>query len=105
MNATGTPANLIASHPGNLNAIKSGVFSRSGRVLAPRAQEIAEVLLAAPHIKGIDAIGAEEIGSLVALLEALDTDITNRGVSTRSGEARTVVKLRLQASRRLQEWL
>ena len=29
--------NLQPAHPGNTNAVKSGVWSRTGRVLAPRA--------------------------------------------------------------------
>jgi hypothetical protein len=105
VNAHGTPAKLVASHPGNTNAVTSGVFSRSSRVLEPRAKEIAEAILSAPHVEGVDEIGAAEIGRLVALIEAADRDLAERGLTSRKGEVRTIVKLRLQASRRLQEWL
>ena len=52
----------------------------------------------------MDEIGATEIGRLVALLEAADLDLATNGL-TRKGDARALLKLRLQASRRLQEWL
>jgi hypothetical protein len=39
VSATNGRANLIAAHPGNVSAVKSGVYS--ARVLAPRAAEIA----------------------------------------------------------------
>jgi hypothetical protein len=104
MNNDGTSANLVAAHPGNRNAVRSGIFSRTGRVLAPRAREIADELMTAPHVSTLDATGAEEIGALIALIEAMDADIAERGL-TRRGDARALVKLRLQASRRLQDWL
>jgi hypothetical protein len=103
VNPNGTSANLVASHPGNTNAAKSGVYSRTGRILAPRAAEIAETIQSAPHVKGLDSIAAEEIGSLVALSEAIDRDLIANGI-TRRGEARTLVKLKIQISRRIQEW-
>jgi hypothetical protein len=105
VNAHGTPANLVASHPANTNAVTSGVFSRTGRVLDPRAKEIAEAILSAPHVEGVDEIGAAEIGRLVALIEACDRDLAERGLANRKGDVRKLVQLRLQASRRLQEWL
>jgi hypothetical protein len=69
----GTPANLIPAHTGNTNAVRSGVYSP--RTLAPRAREVADALLAAPQAVPLDQIAAEEIGSLVALLEAIDADL------------------------------
>src|SRR5215217_4777468 len=101
MNVNGHALTLRPEQPGNSNAVKSGAYSRTGRVLAPRAAEIAKVLLAAPHTTDLDAIGVEEIGALVALLEALDQDIAKRGVSGR----KSLVDLRLKASGRLERWL
>ncbi len=105
MNHQGHPATLRASHPANLSATKSGVFSRSGRVLAPRAAEIAGEVMDAGHVVGLDRFGAEEIGSLLALIEALDHELERRGPVTRDGSPRKVADLRLRASGRLERWL
>jgi len=104
MNETGTPENLVASHPGNANAVRHGVYSRAGRALSPRAAAITDAILASPHLGPLDDLGAAEIGRLTALIEAMDADLSASGL-IRRGDARTMVKLRLQASRRLQEWL
>jgi hypothetical protein len=103
MNPNGTTANLVASHPANTNSVKSGIYSRTGRVLAPRAREIADAIIEAPHVTGLDRIAAEEIGSLVAIAEAIDRDLVENGI-TRRGEARTLVKLKIQISRQIQAW-
>jgi hypothetical protein len=104
VNKDGTPANLIAAHVGNANAAKNGAFSRTGAPLAPRAAEIATALVSMPQVSQLDELGAQEIGRLCALIEAIDDDIARNGL-TRRGDARAIVKLRFQASRRLQEWL
>jgi hypothetical protein len=103
MNRRGTRSNLVASHPGNSNAVRSGVYSP--RTLAPRAREIAEALMAAPHTVPLDVIAAEEIGSLVALLEAIDSDLLQRGLVDREGEARSMLDHRARVSRQLERWL
>jgi hypothetical protein len=36
---------LVASHPGNVNAVWHGVHSRTGRVLALRAADVADELI------------------------------------------------------------
>jgi hypothetical protein len=102
MNTNGTPANLVPATTGNTNAVRHGVYSP--RSLEPRAHEVTEAIMSAQHTIGIDEVGAQEIGRLVAMIEAIDGDISENGL-TRKGDARTIVKLRLQASRRLQEWL
>jgi hypothetical protein len=102
VNENGTPANLVPATTGNTNAVRHGVYSP--RSLEPRAQEVTEAIMSAQHTIGIDEVGAQEIGRLVALIETIDHEITENGL-TRKGDARTIVKLRLQASRRLQEWL
>ena len=104
MNQDGTPETLVASHPGNVHAATHGIYSRAGRVLSGRASEIADGILAAPHVGGMDEFGAAEIGRLVALIEAMDAELDANGL-TRRGDVRSLVKLRLQASRRLEEWL
>jgi hypothetical protein len=54
--------NLIASHPGNVNAVRHRAYSP--RLREPRAQKIAEAIMAAPHTVELDEIGAVEIGRL-----------------------------------------
>ena len=104
MNENGHPETLVPSHPANLNAVRHGVYSSAGRALSPRAGEIADAIMASPRFSPMDELGAAEIARLTALIEAMDADIAAAGL-TRRGDARTMVKLRLQASRRLQEWL
>jgi hypothetical protein len=53
----------------------------------------------------LDEIGAVEIGRLEALIEAIDRDLAERGLTTRGGNSRRLLDLRLRASRRLAEWL
>ncbi len=48
MNNDGNPATLIAAHPENTNAVKFGVYSRTGRILSARAAEIADAIMTCP---------------------------------------------------------
>jgi hypothetical protein len=101
VNPNGNTETLYPAHPGNTNAVRSGVFSRTGRILAPRAQEIVDELMRAPHVVELDRVAADEIGQLVALIEAIDCDIAERGLRSR----RSLLDLRLRASGRLEKWL
>jgi hypothetical protein len=67
------------------------------------AQEVAEALLALPHTQPIDRVAAEEIGALVARIEALDVALDARQPGSR-GTA-SLLDLRLRASGRLERWL
>jgi len=71
--------------------------------LAPRAREIADALMAAPHTVPLDQLAAEEIGALLARIEALDAALENRQPGSK-GTA-TLLDLRLRASARLERWL
>jgi hypothetical protein len=103
MNYRGHPETLRARQPGNVNAVKAGVYSP--RILQPRGREVAAALLAAPHTVPLDQIAAEEIGSLVALIEAIDSDLVAHGLTNRRGEARTLLDYRSRLSGRLERWL
>jgi hypothetical protein len=59
------------------------------------------VRVQAPHTVPLDRVAAEEIGQLVALVEAIDCDIAERGLRSR----RSLLDLRLRASGRLEKWL
>ena len=96
---------LVASHPDNQHALLSGVYSRTGKALEPRVQELAAAIMAEPHTAAIDELGAVEIAKLTAFIEAIDADVAERGLSRKNGEPRGVLDLRLRASRRLAEWL
>jgi hypothetical protein len=94
---------LVASHPGNTSAVTHGAYAAGNRVLAPRAAEIAEALLQLPHVQPLDRLAAEEIGALVARVEALDAALDKRTPGSK-GTA-TLLDLRLRASGRLERWL
>jgi hypothetical protein len=70
VNKGGHPATL-RHLAGNAAAVRHGVYAAANRVPAPRAREVAEALMAAPHVVPLDQVAAEEIGALVALVEAL----------------------------------
>lgn len=98
----GELSNLVAAHPENTNALKHGVYS--SRLLAPRARRIAEGLMASPHVRPIHALAADEIGSIVARLEAIDGDLDARGQIGRAG-AQSLLEYRVRLSRELRAWL
>jgi hypothetical protein len=99
VNRNGTPTNLVPSHPQNTSAAKHAVYSP--RLREPRAREIAEHVLSAPWTCDLDAIGAAEIGRLLALIEALDDAIANAKAATLA----RLIDQRIRASRRLLDWL
>jgi len=103
MNERGFPENLQPHQFNNTNAVQHGVYSRG--VMAPRAREIAEELLALPQTVPLDRVAAEEVGAIVAMFEAVDTELLTRGLTDRSGKARSLVDLRVRLSGRLQRWL
>lgn len=103
MSSDGHPQTLVASHPGNTNAVvRTGIYSKTGRVLAPRAEEITEVLMQAPHVVALDSIAAEEIGSLIAHVEAIDKELVG---ATKRAERKTLLDMRARLTRQLRDWL
>jgi hypothetical protein len=103
MNRKGNPRTLRASQPQNLNALRSGVYSQRART--PREQEIKNELLEAQVATPIDAIGAAEIASILAIIEAADSDLAERGIVKKNGEPRSLLEYRLRYSNRLERWL
>jgi hypothetical protein len=103
MNPKGNPNTLQAQQPGNTNALKFGVYS--SRSLAPRAREVADAVLAAPQAAHLDRFAAEEIGRLIALIDAIDADLGTNGVVSKGGKARSLLDYRLRASSRLEKML
>jgi hypothetical protein len=68
-NRNGHAETLTPAPLDNTRAVKHGLYSRSGRVLAPRADEIADALMQLPHVAGLDCLAAEEAASLIAQTE------------------------------------
>ncbi len=102
----GNPETLVARHDGNLNATKSCIYSRTGRVLAPRVEEVARMILDASHTHELDELGAQEIARLVVLIESVEAEIERRGLTNGRGAPRVaLLDLRLRASGRLERWL
>jgi hypothetical protein len=101
VNPNGNAETLYPAHPGNVSAVKSGIYSRSGRILAPRAAEIADELMSAPHLSELDRTGAEEIAALISVIDAIDADLAKKGI----GGRRSLLDMRLRASGRLERWL
>jgi hypothetical protein len=102
-NELGHAASLEPYREGNRHAVRHGLYSSSGRVLAPRAEEIADALMEAAHAVPLDRLAAEEIGALLARIEALDAELDRRGPGGKG--AATLLDLRLRASGRLERWL
>ena len=105
MNANGHTASLVAAHPDNANAARHGLYSRSGRVLAARAEEIAAALTTLPHVQTLDVLAAEEIGSVLAALEAIDADLAERGTTKRGVARKGLLEHKARLSRELRAWV
>ena len=99
----GHPATLQASHPGNTHRGRHGI--RSERMLEPRAQEVAQEVMQAPHVDAVDWVGAQELGRLSALIEAIDGELARVGMSGPGARVRWLLEMRLRASGRLSDWL
>jgi hypothetical protein len=105
VNSNGHPQTLVPAEPGNTLGVRHGVYSRSGRVLAARAEEIADALMHLPYAHPLDVLAAEEIGSLMATLEAVDAALSDGRVENKRGQVRHLLDVKARLSRQLREWL
>jgi hypothetical protein len=103
VNKHGHPATLVRSHPGNTNALKYGVYSEPGIVL--RANEIKRDLDVPSGLSAADKLAVHEVCRWMAILEAIDRDLNERGILNKRGEARNLLTERSRASRQLNHWL
>jgi hypothetical protein len=101
MNAKGTPSNLVAAHPGNLNALRSG--AHSPRLIAARAAEIISEFEGVDRLDDEVRVALRELARLEALIEAIDRDLDDRGVTDRDGNERYLLQRRERYSRQLME--
>ena len=103
MNKHGNPKSLVPAHPGNLNAVKQGVHSP--RLIQARADEIADELTQAFAFSPAERLAVNEAARCIAVLEAIDRDLDERGVADKNGEPRYLLNHRARASRQLEQWL
>src|SRR5215204_5872522 len=92
-NRDGNPQSLVPQR-GNAHNAPHGAYSP--RLREGRAREVADQVLAAPHTVPLDEYGALEIGRLIALIQALDVALTQRGVTASQGRVRDLVDVRLR---------
>jgi hypothetical protein len=103
MNMRGNPKSLVASHPGNLNAVKQGVHSQ--RLIQARAAEIASELAESFEFSPAERLAVHEAGRCIAILEAIDRDLDQRGLVDKDGQPRYLLNHRSRTSRQLEQWL
>jgi hypothetical protein len=103
MNKRGHPESLVASQPGNLNAVKHGVHSP--RLIQARAAEIASELAESFEFSPAERLAVHETARCIAILEAIDTDLDQRGLVDRAGQPRYLLNHRSRTSRQLAHWL
>jgi hypothetical protein len=99
MNRNGHPATLVASHPGNTNAVKHG--AHSSRSIEPRAAEIVAGMSESFEFSLAQRIALEQAARCIAILEAIDRDLEERGLVDKRGEARSILSHRARISRQL----
>jgi hypothetical protein len=103
MNRNGNPGSLVASHPGNTNAVKHGVHSL--RLIEPRAAEIVAQLTQSFDFSVAQRVAVEQVARCSAILEALDRDLDEHGLIDKRGEPRYLLNHRSRISRQLDLWL
>lgn len=103
MNSKGHQKTLVSSHPGNTNAVKSGVHSP--RLIHARASEIERDLAGTFKFSAIDLVAVREVAHNMAILEAIDRDLDERGLVDNRGKPRYLLDKRFRTSRQLDHWL
>ena len=101
MNEQGHPESLVPSHPGNTNALKSG--AHSPRLIEARAAEIVDELGLVDELDQMGRIALWALGRQMAVLEAIDRDLSERGVSDRHGKSRYLLQRRDRVVKQLNE--
>jgi hypothetical protein len=100
VNKQGHPATLVASHPGNQNAVRHGVYSQ--RLIEPRAAEIEAELRESHDFSATDGLVLEQVARFKATLEAIVADVDQRGLVNRKGKAHPLLSYQLRVSRLLE---
>jgi hypothetical protein len=103
MNKRGNPKSLGPAHPGNLHAAKQGVHSP--RLIQARAAEIASELTQSYDFSPAEQLAVHEAARCIAVLEAIDRDLDQRGLVDKEGTPRYLLNHRSRTSRQLEQWL
>ncbi len=103
MNERGHPETLVASQPGNLNAVRQGVHSP--RLIQARAAELATELTESFEFSPTQRLAVHEVARCAAILEAIDRDLDERGLVDKGGKPRYLLNHRWRVSRQLDHWL
>jgi hypothetical protein len=103
MNKKGNPRTLVPAYAGNTNAVKSGVHSP--RLIEARSSEIEDGLVRAFEFTATQRIAVHELARCMAILEAIDRDLDDRGLVNKNGEARSLLNHRSRTARQLDQWL
>src|SRR6188472_3259612 len=100
MNKHGNPRNLVAAQPGNLNAVKQGIHSP--RLIQSRAAEIVDELTQSFAFLPPERLAVHEAARCIAILEAIDRDLDERGLVDDEGTPRYLLNHRSRISRQLE---
>jgi len=103
MNTEGHTASLVASHPGNRNAVKHGVFSP--RHIESRAAEIEQELVGSLELSPVCKFGIREVARNMAVLESIDAHLSEEGLLDKRGKPSYLLECRTRVSRCLASWL
>jgi hypothetical protein len=101
MNPKGHAPTLVAAQQGNTNAVTFG--AHSPRLIEQRARELEEETGLADQLDAAGKIVLREGTRIAAVIEAIDHDLSAKGVSDRNGKERYLVARRERYSRRLME--
>ena len=103
VNVHGTPGNLVPAHPGNTNAVRHGVHSP--RLIQARASEIEADLAESYTFTPTQLLALHEAARCLAILDAIDMDLDERGLVDKRGKPRYLLNHRYRFSRQLDQWL
>jgi hypothetical protein len=103
MNKRGHPQTLVRAHPGNQNAVKQGIHS--ARLMQARAAEIASELGKLHEFSLTEQVAVQEMARCIAIIEAIDRDLDERGLVDSEGAPRNLLNYRARMSRQLEQWL
>ena len=103
VNKNGNPGTLVSAHPGNTNAARHGAFSP--RLIEPQAAAIEEGLFHVFEFTATQRIAVHQVARCMAILDAIDRDLDERGLVDRGGKSRSILNHRARISRQLDHWL
>jgi hypothetical protein len=92
MNKRGNPETLVSAHPGNMNAVRHG--AHSPRLIQARTAEIAAELTQSFAFSPTQRLAVHEATRCMAILEAINRDLDERGLEDKRGRPRYLLNHR-----------